>query len=174
MFNNARGGINAVHWGIVAYAMCFYVFLRSGFGRKGLGAASLLAWLGILLYAAAWESPAMLEFLQAFICMVIFRMVTYSKRDITEYQGFPWLASLCLLGNQNEKLLRFVEPFFVLAAGWYLMDYDPALGQFFTYGAYAMHIKFGIDAMLLRQMREATEDAKKLAMIYQQQLGRRS
>ncbi len=148
---------NLLYFCINVYAWALLPFLRTGIGRNGMGVPALVAMFVILWNAGENHSQEMLTYFWFWFAMVVWRRLTPGKGVISVYQGWPCLTAW-LVGD--EMLARLAEAVLVWVVGNWLRGWSEAVGQFVTYGSFALGLKYWLESTFIARQEEAIEDAR--------------
>jgi hypothetical protein len=138
------------------HAMCFFPFLHSHFGKRGIGAYGLFALIGMILYAGLMHCPPMFLYLKLWLGFLVWRRITTDTSQHSMYPGFPWLAGLLV---KDEERARSLEAVLVALAGLGLMPFSEPLGNFVFVGGGSMLAKLAIDKHIADIQMQAIRDA---------------
>ena len=131
----------------------FLPFLRSHCGSHAFYKLWPTA-IYIPLYAGYANVPELIYWFQPWLVAMIFRHLTYDRNQDSNYRGWPWLAGVFC---RRERIARFFEASFLLAAGYWL---EGPLGNFFMIGAAGLFVTLRIDAMVLASRRRIINDGR--------------
>jgi hypothetical protein len=162
-----RSSANLIYWLVSAFGMTVLPFVRQGFGKHGIGLPGLLAGAIIWLYAGLADAPEMLTYFVVWAAFCIYRRMTHDPRQHTQYQGYPLLTGWLF---KSEMTARLAEAGLVWIAGGILSGLSPALGQFLSFGAYALSLKYMLDGAVIERQKEAAHDAITTMKIQQERM----
>lgn len=169
------GSFNGAHFLANAHALSCTVFLRTSFGREGIGMHGLVTMLMILSYGCFMQCLAMFPFFAVWFLAVIFQRVrqwTNDRRGVTvhsRYTGYPWLSKR-LFPRMSELNARGVDAFLCFAVGGVIAQFDKPFGWFVMAGF--LSIMFSEAVMVettkrrLQAMRDAEIEQRSLAEQY--------
>lgn len=156
-------------------ALTCTVFLRTDFGKEGIGIAGLLSVFLILGWGSIGNSLPMLGFLAiwivAILCQRIKQTINWQRGAVIHslYGGYPWLSKR-LFPRMSELNARGVDAFICFAVGGLLTQFDKPLGWFVIAGGVSILFT---EAMMveatrrrLQQMRDAEIEQRTLAELY--------
>lgn len=160
-----------------ALSLSFTVFLRTDFGREGIGRAGLGAAILILLYGQFAECQAMWVFFLAWLVAVICQRIRQFNNwrmgtaIHTYYNGFPWISTR-LFPRLSERNARGMDGWLCVIAACGIVFYDKPLALFFVAGGVAILL---VEAIIvettrrkLQQMRDAEMEQRYLTDLYKQ------
>lgn len=130
---------NAANFLSQAHALAFTVFLRTDFGREGIGIHGLVTILLILGYGSFAQCYAMLPFFclwfLAVICQRVRQFANWKRGVVIHsyYNGTPWLSSR-LFPRLSELNAKGVDAFLCLAIGGAIAQVDKPFGLFIMLG----------------------------------------
>ncbi len=156
LLSNNKDAFNLLYFCLNVFAWAFLPFVRTRIGKNGMGLPALLSMPVILWYAGNKHCPEMLTYFSWWLCLVVWRRLTPGKGVVSYYQGWPWLTGW-LAGD--EMLARLLEAVLVWLAGNCLRGWSEAVGQFVTYGGFALGFKALIESTFIARQDEAMEDA---------------
>lgn len=148
------------------YATTCTVFLRTDFGKEGIGIYGLAGFALIVLYGGLSNSYAMFIFLCAYLLATLSqRMKTFAnwRKGImphSRYGGYP-IVSKRLFPRMDELNLRGVDAFICLVTGGALTIFvDKALGIFLMGAGLSILISENITGELHKRRLQAMRDAE--------------
>lgn len=169
------GSFNGLHFLANAHALTCTVFLRTDFGREGIGIFGLMAGLLILGYGSFANCyPMFIYFLiwsVAVICQRIRQFSNWQRGAIihSRYNGYPFVSKR-LFPRMSELNARSIDAFLCLAIGGLLAQFSQPLGFFVMAGF--LSIMFSEAVMVegtkrrLQTMRDAEIEQRFLAEQY--------
>lgn len=173
MANSLNGACLLAH----AHALTCTVFLRTDFGKEGIGIAGLISIVLILGWGSASNSMPMLVFfacwILAVICQRIKQVINWQRGTVihSRYNGYP-IVSKRLFPRMSELNARGVDAFICFGVGGLLTQFDKPLGWFVMAGFVSILFT---EAMMveatrrrLQQMRDAEIEQRTLAELYKQ------
>jgi hypothetical protein len=130
---------NAANFLSYAYSLAFLVFLRTNFGREGIGIQGLVTVFLILGYGSFAQCYAMFPFFLlwflAVICQRARQFVNW-RRGVnihSYYNGDSWLSKR-LFPRLSERNAKAVDAFLCLAIGGVIAQFDKPFGFFIMGG----------------------------------------
>lgn len=160
-----KGAFNVFYLLVNGHATTCTVFLRTDFGRDGIGIYGMAGCVMILLWGGMTNSYAVFVFLCAFLLATLSqRMKTFTNRrkgimPHSRYDGFP-AVSKRLCPRMSELNLRGVDAFLCLVIGGGLTFVDKPLGLFIMGGWLSILLSENITRELHRKRMEAMRDAE--------------
>jgi hypothetical protein len=148
-----------------SHATTATVFLRTDFGRDGIGVHGMFGFFMILLWGGMTNSYPMFVFLCAYLLAVLSqRMKTFanSRKGIiphSRYNGFP-VVSKRLFPRMSERNAIGIDAFLSLAIGGGLTFVDKPLGLFIMAGFLSILLSEGITNELQRKRLQSMRDAE--------------
>ena len=149
-----------------SHATTATVFLRTDFGRDGIGVHGMFGFFMILLWGGMTNSYAMFVFLCAYLLAVLSqRMKTFanSRKGIiphSRYNGYP-VVSKRLFPRMSELNARGLDAFLCLSIGGLLTFIaDKPLGYFVMAGFLSILLSEGTTNELHRKRLQAMRDAE--------------
>jgi hypothetical protein len=148
-----------------AHALTCTVFIRTDFGREGIGINGLIAMLLILGYGSfAHCYPMFIYFLLwvlAVICQRIKQFINWRRGVIlhSQYNGYPWLSRR-LFPRMSELNARGVDAFLCLAAGGLIAQFNQPLGWFVMAGFVSILFSEAVMVESTRKRLQAMRDAE--------------
>lgn len=130
---------NAANFLSHAHALAFTVFLRTDFGREGIGIHGLVTVFLILGYGSFAQCYAMFPFfglwMLAVICQRIRQFVNWRRGVIIHsfFNGDPWVSKR-LFPRLSELNAKGVDGFLCLAIGGVIAQFDKPFGLFIMAG----------------------------------------
>ncbi len=158
-----------------AHALTCTVFLRTDFGREGIGLHGLIAAVMILGYGCFMQCLAMFPFFAVWFLAVIWqrtRQWANDRRGVivhSRYNGYPWLSKR-LFPRMSELNAKGVDAFLCFAIGGVIAQFDKPFGWFVMAGF--LSIMFSEAVMVeatkrrLQAMRDAEMEQRYLAEQY--------
>lgn len=169
------GSFNGAYSLATAHALSFTVFLRTSFGREGIGLHGLVTMLMILGYGCAMQCLAMFPFFACWFLAVAcqrFRQWIDDRRGVivhSRYNGYPWLSKR-LFPRMSELNAKGVDAFICLAVGGAIAQFDKPFGWFVMAGFLSIMFTEGMNVEAtkrrLRAMRDAEIEQQYLAEQY--------
>jgi hypothetical protein len=174
-----QGGFNLFYILLYGHALTCTVFLRTSFGREGIGLAGMAGFFIIMFYGGMMNSYAMFYFLGAYLLAVIGqRMKQFDnwRKGIvvhSRYNGFPIVAWKLFPRIKTEGNAKAAEAFLCLGLGWLLMTFvDQPLGWYVMAGFLSILFSeaFIVEAQRrrLQAMRDAEIEQQCLADAYRE------
>lgn len=170
------GSFNGLYMLSHAHAVTCTVFLRSDYGREGIGMFGLAGGLLILGYGCYANCyPMFIYFLlwmAAVICQRIRQFINWRRGRVfihSRYNGYPYVSKW-LFPRMTELNARGVDAFLCLAIGGLLFQFCKPLGVFVMMGF--LSIMFSEAVMVegtkrrLQAMRDAELEQRYLAEQY--------
>lgn len=171
MANTFNGAFMLAH----AHALTCTVFLRTDFGKEGIGIAGLLSIFLILGWGSVSNSLPMLGFfalwLVAVICQRIKQLINWQRGAVIHsyYNGYPRLSKR-LFPRMSELNAKGADAFICLIVGGLLTQFDKPLGWFIMAGFVSIMFTEGMmveaTRRQLQQMRDAEIEQRTLAELY--------
>ncbi len=148
-----------------AHALTCTVFLRTDFGREGIGLHGLIAALLILGYGSFANCfPMFIYFLLWMLAVIgqrIRQFINWRRGVIihSRYSGYPWLAKR-LFPRMTELNARGVDAFLCLAVGGLLAQFNQPLGWFVMAGFVSILFSEAVMVESTRKRLQAMRDAE--------------
>lgn len=169
---NAYNGISLLAHSL---SLTCTVFLRTDFGREGIGVLGLCSIVLMLFYATFTQCPAMLVYFWLWILAVICQRIKQAmnrRRGVilhSYYNGYPWLVKR-VMPRISERNAKGVEAFLCMFIGFGLAQLDPPLGWFVIAGGVATLLAETLiveqSRRRLQMMRDAEIEQRYLAEQY--------
>jgi hypothetical protein len=159
------GSFNGLYALANAHALTCTVFIRTDFGREGIGLHGLVAMLMILFYGSFLNCypmfPFFLLWMLAVICQRIRQLINWRRGVIlhSRYNGYPWLSKR-LFPRMSELNARGVDAFLCLAIGGLLAQFNQPLGWFVMAGFVSILFSEAVMVEFNRRRLQAMRDAE--------------
>lgn len=159
------GSFNGLNALANAHALTCTVFIRTDFGREGIGLHGLVAGLMILAYGSFLNCypmfPFFLLWMLAVICQRIRQLINWRRGVVlhSRYNGYPWLAKR-LFPRMSELNARGVDAFLCLAIGGLLAQFNQPLGWFVMAGFVSILFSEAVMVEFNRRRLQAMRDAE--------------
>lgn len=152
--------VNLTYGLLKTHMLCLAVFTRHSFGAQMPGFYGVLSLPLLCLAVLASQDIRMLWFAELWlVALVLQRVRTFwlrakGYRWHSQYDGFPWLASLVSI-VRTETTYRNLEPLVVGGLGLLLTPWSPAVGVFVGFGF--------VSFLLVRLMEQAANERRIMA-----------
>lgn len=163
--SDMKGAFNAAFNIFYGHAIVMLVFLRSNFGRDGIGFYGIFGLAMILVWGGMTNSYAMFIFLCAYLLALLSqRMKTFSNRQKgiiphSRYNGDSVVAKR-LFPRMSDLNLCGADAFLCLAIGGGLTFIDKPLGLFVMAGFISILFTEQMTRELYRKRMQAMRDAE--------------
>ncbi|MBX3451714.1 hypothetical protein SH668x_003714 [Planctomicrobium sp. SH668] len=148
-----------------AHALALTVFLRTDFGREGIGIHGLVTFVLILGYGSFAQCYAMFPFfllwILAVICQRVRQFVNWRRGVIIHsyYNGYPWLSKR-LFPRMSELNAKGVDAFLCLAIGGVIAQFDKPFGLFIMAGFASILFTEAVIVESTKRRLQAMQDAE--------------
>ncbi len=169
------GSLNGAHALAYAHSLSCTVFLRTSFGREGIGMHGLITMLMILGYGCAMQCLAMFPFFAVWflaVCCQRIRRWLDERRGVivhSRYNGYPWLSKR-LFPRISELNAKGIDAFICLFVGGVIAHFDKPFGWFVAAGFLSIMFTEGMNVegtkRRLRAMRDMELEQQYLSDAY--------
>lgn len=148
-----------------AHALSCTVFLRTDFGREGIGIHGLITILMILGYGSVVRCYAMFPFflvwLFAVLCQRVRQFVNWRRGVIvhSHFNGTPWLSKR-LFPRLSELNAKGADAFLCLAIGGLIAQFDKPFGFFVMAGFVSILFSEAVMVETTKRRLQAMRDAE--------------
>lgn len=148
-----------------ALSLAFLPFLRTDFGKEGIGKAGMLTGLIILGWGSVTNCPEMFGFFALWVvalaCQRARQFRNWKNRVPihSRYTGDPWVSRR-LFPKLSHANARAADGFLCLVVGGVVVQFNPPLGWFIVTGFVAILLVEGVMVEATRRKLQAMRDAE--------------
>jgi hypothetical protein len=152
-----RTGFNVATFLADVGMACFLPITHSHQGAHSMGKAGFCAMLAIPIWAGLARAPDLLAYWHFWMAMAIYRRITASPAEHTQYRGRPWMFSWC---TNSEMTARLLEAASMPLLGAIVGELSLDVGRFVTVvGTFSFAYRYVLDVMTEERRSEAAWNA---------------
>ena len=138
--DDMQGAANFMAIMLNGHAVTITPFIRTDFGKEGIGFRGLVGFALIFLWGGFMHCPAMIHYFWAWLAAVLIQRIKQFqnwRKGValhSFYNGYPWLAFKLFPRIKTEDNAKAAEGFMCLAVGGIIAQFNPMLGAYVMLG----------------------------------------